>query len=89
MRTVTEPSAWRARRPVSIITSRPSPKSNVLENFCVNIVQIWGLVFDVWSRFTPKTQTAFFSIAGERKTYVKQKALPVAEGFLLNILVIF
>jgi hypothetical protein len=46
-------------------------------------------VFGVWKQSAPKTQTAFHEIAGKRKMFVKQKALPVAEGFLLYIVIIF
>jgi hypothetical protein len=51
--------------------------------------KVWGLLSGVWGKKPPKTQTAFQAIAGKRKMFVKQKALPVAEGFLLYIVIIF
>ncbi len=47
LRTVTDPSAWRARRPVSIVISRPSPTSKVLLIFEITFfkfgVEVWSL----------------------------------------------
>jgi hypothetical protein len=49
--TVTAPSAWRARRPVSIVTCLPSPISKILRIGCVSIESLKFEVCGFDSRF--------------------------------------
>jgi hypothetical protein len=44
----------------------------------------WGLGLEQWI----SENANGILLAGKRKMHVKQKALPVAEGFLLNIVLI-
>src|SRR5688572_31858422 len=62
MDTVTAPSAWRASLPVSIVTIRPPPISNVLRIGCCNII-FRSLKFEVQNGYT-QTICRYYFVTG-------------------------